>query len=67
MHFHWGSPTSPGAEHLVDGYRYSVEMHIVHKNVRYGTVEEATMNPDGLAVLGIFLEGVNVSIKFFHS
>uniref|UniRef100_A0A1A9ZJJ0 Carbonic anhydrase n=1 Tax=Glossina pallidipes TaxID=7398 RepID=A0A1A9ZJJ0_GLOPL len=59
VHFHWGSPTSAGAEHLVDGYRYSVEMHIVHKNVRYGTVEEATMNPDGLAVLGIFLEGVN--------
>ncbi|KAL9899640.1 carbonic anhydrase 2-like [Glossina fuscipes fuscipes] len=59
VHFHWGSPTSQGAEHLIDGRRYSAEMHIVHKNVRYGTVEEATMNPDGLAVLGIFLEGVN--------
>lgn len=62
VHFHWGSPNSKGAEHVIDGVRYDVEMHIVHKNTRYNTVAEASMHSDGLAVLGIFLKIDNVSI-----
>uniref|UniRef100_A0A1A9WRQ0 Alpha-carbonic anhydrase domain-containing protein n=1 Tax=Glossina brevipalpis TaxID=37001 RepID=A0A1A9WRQ0_9MUSC len=34
-------------------------MHIVHRNTLYETVDEATMHPDGLAVLGIFFERSN--------
>ena len=31
-------------------------MHIVHKNLKYSTPEEAIQNPDGLAVLGFFFK-----------
>ncbi|XP_073821384.1 carbonic anhydrase 7-like [Musca autumnalis] len=55
VHFHWGSRTSKGAEHVINGRRYDAEMHIVHKNVKYDTIAEATAHKDGLAVLGIMI------------
>ncbi|XP_061401525.1 putative carbonic anhydrase 3, partial [Musca vetustissima] len=54
-HFHWGSRTSKGAEHVINGQRYDAELHIVHKNVKYPTIAQAAAYPDGLAVLGIML------------
>ncbi|XP_061564531.1 carbonic anhydrase 4-like [Cololabis saira] len=57
FHFHWGQTdytTHPGSEHTVDGHRYPMEMHIV--TVKKGlSVSEATQKPDGLAVLGFFI------------
>ncbi|KAM6897006.1 carbonic anhydrase 4-like [Xenentodon cancila] len=57
FHFHWGQTdytTHPGSEHTVDGHRYPMEMDIV--TVKKGlTVSEATKHPDGLAVLGFFI------------
>ena len=32
------------------------ELHLVHYNTAYGAFEEAVDKPDGLAVLGIFLQ-----------
>ncbi|XP_043071704.1 carbonic anhydrase 13 isoform X1 [Drosophila grimshawi] len=63
VHFHWGSANSRGSEHLINGQRYDVEMHIVHKNVRYATVAEASLRPDGLAVLGVMLQAVPTLIS----
>lgn len=60
MHFHWGSESSRGSEHVIDNRRFDVEMHIVHKKVTYATVDEATQHSDGLAVLGIMFEGTSV-------
>ena len=31
-------------------------MHFVHYNTKYGTFENATKHPDGLAVLGVFVK-----------
>ncbi|XP_075163472.1 carbonic anhydrase 2-like [Haematobia irritans] len=56
VHFHWGSKGVKGSEHTVDDHRYDAEMHIVHKNVKYASVPEATEHSDGLAVLGIMFE-----------
>ncbi|XP_073821390.1 carbonic anhydrase 7-like [Musca autumnalis] len=62
VHFHWGSRTSRGAEHVINGQRYDAEMHIVHKNVRYRTIAQASAHADGLAVLGIMINiGRNVN------
>lgn len=66
VHFHWGSDDNKGSEHVIDNRRYDVEMHIVHKNVNYNTVEEATQHKDGLAVLGIMFKIVNVSLEIFQ-
>jgi len=55
LHFHWGSNDSVGSEHTVDGFRYPLEMHLVHTNTKYAdNATEALYNKDGLAVIGVF-------------
>lgn len=62
VHFHWGSTNSKGSEHMIDDRRFDVEMHIVHKNVLYPTLEEAIKHVDGLTVLGVMFKGTKVSL-----
>jgi len=50
FHLHWGENDSPGSEHLVDGERYSGEIHFVHKNQETNTT----------AVLGMFLQSSSI-------
>ncbi|KAM7359501.1 carbonic anhydrase 13-like [Cochliomyia hominivorax] len=54
VHFHWGSKDTHGSEHVIDNHRYSMEMHIVHRNTKYQTVKEARNHLDGLAVVAVF-------------
>lgn len=55
LHFHWGSNDTVGSEHTVDGFRFPLEMHLVHTNTKYvNNATEALYNADGLAVIGIF-------------
>ncbi|XP_009556155.2 carbonic anhydrase 9 isoform X1 [Cuculus canorus] len=56
LHLHWGSPSGPGSEHTVNGHRFAAEIHVVHYNTKYNSFDEAKVQPDGLAVLGAFLE-----------
>ncbi|NXX83453.1 CAH9 anhydrase, partial [Urocolius indicus] len=56
LHLHWGSPSGPGSEHTVNGHRFAAEIHVVHYNTKYENFKEAMVHPDGLAVLGAFLE-----------
>ncbi|KAM6230247.1 carbonic anhydrase 9 [Porphyrio hochstetteri] len=56
LHLHWGSLTRPGSEHTINGHRFSAEIHVVHYNTKYESYKEAMGHPDGLAVLGAFLE-----------
>ncbi|XP_037884696.1 carbonic anhydrase 15-like [Glossina fuscipes] len=63
--FHWGSPTSKGSEHMIDGHRFDVEMHIVHKNRKYRTMEKASKLHDGLLVVGVLFKKVkDANIRF---
>ncbi|XP_060648164.1 carbonic anhydrase 3-like isoform X1 [Drosophila nasuta] len=55
LHFHWGSMVSKGAEHIINGRRYDVEIHVVHRRSIYNTMQEAILHPDGLAVLAIMI------------
>ncbi|XP_008281500.1 carbonic anhydrase-like [Stegastes partitus] len=57
FHFHWGTTShdSKGSEHTVDSKRYPMEMHIVSKRKDL-TLEAAIKTPNGLAVLGFFIE-----------
>jgi carbonic anhydrase len=54
LHFHWGDKNSRGAEHVLNDLRHPLEMHIIHINRKYRSIEEALENKDGLAVLGEF-------------
>ncbi|XP_020779899.1 carbonic anhydrase 4-like [Boleophthalmus pectinirostris] len=57
FHFHWGEydDLHPGSEHLIDGKRYDMEMHIVSLKKGY-SLEQALADPEGIAVLGLLIE-----------
>uniref|UniRef100_A0A1W7RAS9 carbonic anhydrase n=1 Tax=Hadrurus spadix TaxID=141984 RepID=A0A1W7RAS9_9SCOR len=56
LHFHWGKEDDRGSEHTFDGNDAPLEMHLVHVNKHYRSVEEALTKKDGLAVLAILFE-----------
>ncbi|XP_063294329.1 carbonic anhydrase 5A, mitochondrial isoform X2 [Pelobates fuscus] len=57
FHFHWGVNNDWGSEHTVDSKVFPAELHLVHWNcTKYRTFEEAIMEENGLAVIGIFLK-----------
>ncbi|EDX13910.1 carbonic anhydrase 15 [Drosophila simulans] len=65
VHFHWGSPESKGSEHLLNGRRFDLEMHIVHRNTKYLNFEEAVKYSDGVTVLAVLFKVVR-SGPFFY-
>ncbi|KAK0091619.1 hypothetical protein PV326_002953 [Microctonus aethiopoides] len=56
LHFHWGNKNNRGSEHVLNDIRYSMEMHIIHRNIAYSNMEHASAHADGLVVLGIFFQ-----------
>jgi len=54
LHWHWGSDSTMGSEHTVDGKEYPLELHIVNVNTAYGP--DWINFSDGLAVLGFFYD-----------
>lgn len=54
VHFHWGDKNNRGAEHVINDIRYTMEMHIVHRNTKYASLADALEFADGAAVLGFF-------------
>lgn len=54
MHFHWGS------EHTINGRRYPLELHMVHHDSRFASLNDALASKNGVAVLGILF---HVSMK----
>ncbi|KAH8264559.1 hypothetical protein KR038_010162 [Drosophila bunnanda] len=66
VHFHWGSPKSKGSEHVLDGRRYDLEMHIVHRNNKYLTLREAEAHTDGITVLAVLFKVVRTGATFYQ-
>ena len=79
MHGHWGACSGHGSEHTLDGRQYDAEIHIVHWNTKvscsfiisylrlqYETLENAIVKPDGLAVLGVFVEVSFLFVLILH-
>ncbi|XP_075997939.1 carbonic anhydrase 5A, mitochondrial isoform X1 [Genypterus blacodes] len=57
FHFHWGESNAWGSEHTVDRKLFPAELHLVHWNSeKYSLFEEAVMEENGLAVIGVFLK-----------
>ncbi|XP_058011360.1 carbonic anhydrase 5A, mitochondrial isoform X2 [Ahaetulla prasina] len=57
FHFHWGAVNEWGSEHTVDCQVFPAELHLVHWNCcKFGSFEEALMDENGLAVIGVFLK-----------
>lgn len=51
IHFHWGGASGRGSEHLIDWKQYDLETHLVHRNAKYKSVDDAIGHEDGLSVL----------------
>ncbi|XP_055861353.1 uncharacterized protein LOC106050470 [Biomphalaria glabrata] len=67
VHFHWGSDSTRGSEHTIDGRSYPMEIHIVHYNIKYPSFEVASVESKGLAVLAVLVEVTtqpNVRLNF---
>uniref|UniRef100_A0AAV2JQP1 Carbonic anhydrase n=1 Tax=Knipowitschia caucasica TaxID=637954 RepID=A0AAV2JQP1_KNICA len=56
FHCHWGGSDDRGSEHTVNGCSFPCELHLVHWNTKYPSFAEAVKQPDGLAVVGVFLK-----------
>ncbi|XP_077166040.1 carbonic anhydrase 5A, mitochondrial isoform X2 [Paroedura picta] len=57
FHFHWGAINEWGSEHTVDCKVFPAELHLVHWNsCKFSSFEEAVMEDNGLAVIGVFLK-----------
>ncbi|CAL8068448.1 unnamed protein product [Orchesella dallaii] len=57
-HFHWGRTDQDGSEHCVQGNCAAMELHLVHVLSQYGNQADAVASgdPNGLSVLGVFIE-----------
>ncbi|XP_049803737.1 putative carbonic anhydrase 3 [Schistocerca nitens] len=47
LHFHWE------AEHTISGKRWPLELHLVHRNERYASLQEALKDRNGVAVVAV--------------
>jgi len=56
LHFHWSQINGQGSEHIIDGQSHSMEIHMVHYDAsKYTSVSQALSDPQGVALLGIFV------------
>jgi len=55
VNFHWGTEPMNGSEHTVGGVGYAGELHFVHRNLKYATLDGALKQPDGVVALAVFL------------
>uniref|UniRef100_A0A1A9WYK7 Carbonic anhydrase n=1 Tax=Glossina brevipalpis TaxID=37001 RepID=A0A1A9WYK7_9MUSC len=60
-HFHWGSATRKGSEHMLNGHRYDLEMHIVHHNSKFADVNTARHFENGVAVIALLFKIVKIN------
>ncbi|KAM9468996.1 carbonic anhydrase 4b isoform 2-T2 [Clarias gariepinus] len=60
VHFHWGKNGGPGSEHTIDEEQYPMED-------KYNSVQEATKDPNGLAVLGFLYQESDTEDKKYGS
>ncbi|XP_032680730.1 carbonic anhydrase 9-like [Odontomachus brunneus] len=56
LHFHWGAKNSRGAEHVLNGVRYPMEMHIVHRSLAYANLSHALQYEDGVVVVATLFQ-----------
>ncbi|KAK6034244.1 hypothetical protein COOONC_28251 [Cooperia oncophora] len=55
MTWHWGTEPMNGSEHTIGGVGYAGELHLIHRNTRFPTMELALKQPNGVLAIAIFL------------
>ncbi|KAI6181386.1 Carbonic anhydrase 1 [Aphelenchoides besseyi] len=55
VNFHWGNEVMNGSEHVISGVGYSGEIHFIHRNLKYATLDAALKQSDGVVAVSVFL------------
>lgn len=55
VNFHWGNEPMNGSEHNIGGIGYAAEIHFIHRNLKYATLDGALKQPDGVVAIAVFL------------
>ncbi|OQV15616.1 putative Carbonic anhydrase 2 [Hypsibius exemplaris] len=58
FHFHWGKSDARGSEHVVDGKRFPLELHLVHRKITE-TAGDAGRDSTGYSIVGVLFEVAN--------
>ncbi|KAJ1368140.1 hypothetical protein KIN20_029209 [Parelaphostrongylus tenuis] len=53
--WHWSTEPMNGSEHTIGGVGYAGELHLIHRNTRFSTMELALKQPNGVLAIAIFL------------
>uniref|UniRef100_A0A0K0DF09 Carbonic anhydrase n=1 Tax=Angiostrongylus cantonensis TaxID=6313 RepID=A0A0K0DF09_ANGCA len=53
--WHWSTEPMNGSEHTIGGVGYAGELHLIHRNTRFSTMEMALKQPNGMLAIAIFL------------
>ncbi|KAK6727112.1 hypothetical protein RB195_005048 [Necator americanus] len=53
--WHWGTEPMNGSEHTIGGVGYAGELHLIHRNTRFPTMDLALKQPNGALTIAIFL------------
>ena len=56
LHFHWDQNDTHGSEHSLQGTRQALEMHLVHWNLKYRSMKEASEKKNGLLAIAVLFE-----------
>jgi len=56
MILHWGSDSTRGSEHSIAGWQYPGEMQFIGWDTKYGSYEEASTVPGGIAIAVFLLQ-----------
>ncbi|CAJ0574110.1 unnamed protein product, partial [Mesorhabditis spiculigera] len=66
--WHWGTEPMNGSEHTIGGVGYAGELHLIHRNTRFSTLDAAFKQPNGVLTIAIFLNeshGDNAALQPF--
>ncbi|VVC29713.1 Alpha carbonic anhydrase,Condensin complex subunit 2/barren,Carbonic anhydrase, alpha-class [Cinara cedri] len=55
LHFHW-SDDENGSEHVINGQRHTLEMHLIFVNESFGMFDEAELNQRGIVTLAYLFD-----------
>jgi len=56
VEFHWGSDNMAGSEHSQAGITYPGEVHVITFDQKYGSYEQASRVPGGVAIAVFFIQ-----------
>ncbi|CEO97180.1 unnamed protein product (mitochondrion) [Plasmodiophora brassicae] len=62
VHIHYGSASDQGSEHTINGRTSALEVHMVHFDTRFASLDKAREQPGGIMVAGLLFDEADEAI-----